>query len=112
MLDEYVQFKDSKATSTTVTIQKQQSAILAGDLLIRPIAVKTCTIQTAFPTYEDAGVACDNSIRLTFSQKLSAANDLSKISITIEGIPKPGQNTSLPQPFSKASRTSSPLMLI
>ena len=85
VLDEYVQFKDSKATSTTVTIQKQQSAILAGDLLIRPIAVKTCTIQTAFPAYEDAGVACDNSIRLTFSQNLSTANYLSKISITIEG---------------------------
>lgn len=85
VLDEYVQFKDSKATSTTVTIQKQQSAILTGDLLIRPIAVKTCTIQTTFPAYEDAGVACDNSIRLTFSQKLSAANDMSKFSITIEG---------------------------
>lgn len=86
VLNDFVEFKNNKDLTTTVTIKEANEAILNSDLLIRPIAVPFCSLtDNCKPANTNSGVARDSAIYLELTNKLSDSNDLSEIKLEIDG---------------------------
>ncbi|MCQ2585678.1 MAG: hypothetical protein MJ185_08800 [Treponema sp.] len=78
-LSDSIKFTPNDKEKTVAEILKE------GNILIKPVCAIRPSITDFSPRDVESGVAKNSTIRITFNQKLSIENDLSKISVTVNG---------------------------